>query len=330
MHGPGGSISGPGCDGVLLAALGTPSAPAPAAVRRYLREFLSDPYVIDAPRLPWRLLLELVILPRRAPRVAAAYRSVWTPEGSPLLVTTLCQAAGLERALASLTGRTVPVAAGMRYGEPKLGAALESLVRAGCRRITVLPLFPQESRTTVGSVLAEAARLGRRYPGIELRPVRGYATNTGYVAALASSVREHRRRHGAGRRLLISFHGIPVRYAERGDPYPGQCMATARALVRALGLTPEEWAVAYQSRFGREPWLEPDTVAILESWGRHGISPVDVICPGFAADCLETLEEIGVRARRRYEAAGGGALRLVPALGDRPDHMEALARIVLE
>ncbi len=318
-----------GGSGVMLVALGTPSVPTAPAVRRFLREFLSDPVVVDAPRLPWRVFLETVILPRRARRVASAYRSIWTPEGSPLLVTTLRQATALEETLARRSGRTIPVAAGMRYGEPSLRRALDTLATAGCRRIAVLPLFPQFSGTTTGSVLARLERLRRSRPGLELATVREYATAPGYVEALAASVREHRRAHGPSRRLLVSFHGIPVRYAERGDPYPAQCRQTAEALASALGLAPDEWAMAYQSRFGRQPWLGPDTFEILESWGREGISPVDVICPGFPADCLETLEEIAVRGRDRYLSAGGGSFRFVPALGDRQDHIEALADLAV-
>ena len=298
-------------------------------MRGFLREFLSDPAVVDLPRLPWRLILELVILPRRPARVAAAYRTIWTAGGSPLLRTTLAQARALEAELEDRTGRRVPVAAGMRYGEPSLAAALGLLEREGCRRIVVLPLFPQPSGVTVGSVIRRVRELTADRPGLELRWVEGYAGHDRYIAALAASVRDHWAIRGRSGRLLVSFHGIPTRFVRRGDAYPVWCEETAGRLAGALELGPGDWAMAYQSRFGPGRWLGPDTHELLARWGGEGVESVDVVCPGFPADCLETLEEIGVRARERFVAAGGRELRLVPALGDRPDHVAALADLVL-
>ncbi len=314
--------------GVLLVALGTPGAPTAAAVRRYLRQFLADPRVVEVPRALWRPLLELVVLPLRAPRSAGLYRTIWTQEGSPLAVTGRRQAAGLAARLAAATGSPIPVELGMRYGEPGIGAALRRLAAAGCRRALVLPLYPQYSATTTGSALdAVFGELARWRDVPELRTVRSYATDPGYLDALAASVREHWQRHGRGERLLLSFHGIPRRYAEAGDPYPDECRATATALAPRLGLRADELAVAFQSRFGREEWLQPYTDATLRAWGAEGVATVDVLAPGFAADCLETLEELAIRGAATFREAGGGELRYVPALGDRADHLDALAAL---
>ena len=314
--------------GVLLANLGTPDAPTPGALRRYLRQFLTDPRVVEAPRLLWRPLLELVVLPLRAPRSARLYRAIWTAEGSPLLVTGRRQAAGLAERLERLAGRAVPVELGMRYGEPSLGAGLRRLAATGCRRILVLPLYPQYSATTTASVLdAVGAELARWRDVPEVRWIRSYPTDPGYVSALAASLTEHWDRYGRGERLLLSFHGIPRRYAEAGDPYPAECRATAAALAARLGLAESEITVAFQSRFGREPWVEPYTEDLLQRWGSEGIGSVDVVAPGFAADCLETLEELALRGARTFHEAGGGCLRYVPALGDREDHLKALAAL---
>ena len=326
-HGAMGTTDRPG---VLLVNLGTPEAPTAAAVRRYLRQFLLDRRVVDAPRLPWWLLLNLVILPRRSPRSAALYREVWTPEGSPLLVTTERQASLVQASLSSRRKAPIPVVAGMRYGSPPVAERLRGLQQAGCPLLVILPLFPQYSATTVGSVFdAVAAELAtwRRVP--ELRFISGYAADEGYLEALEASVRDHWKRHGRPSRLLLSFHGLPVRYTEAGDPYPAQCETTARLLAQRLGLDEGSWALAYQSRFGREPWLGPDTAEILEKWGGDGLESVDVLCPGFAADCLETLEEIAVTGRKRFLDAGGGTFRYVPALNVRSDHVDALASLVL-
>ena len=322
--------AGTGCPGILVTNLGTPEEPTPASLRRYLREFLGDPRVVEAPRWLWWLVLNLVVLPLRSRRSAALYRAVWTPEGSPLLVTTRRQVEELQRRLEVLTGSRIAVEAGMRYGEPSVAAALRRLAGSGCSRILVLPLYPQYSATTTGSTFDAVARELSRWRVLpELRTVRSYATDPGYLDALAASIREHWRHHGRGKKLLMSFHGIPRRYAEAGDPYPEECRATATALAQRLELHEGAWALSFQSRFGREPWLRPYTDETLAAWGHAGVGPVDTVCPGFAADCLETLEEMAVTNRRIFEQAGGTGFRYIPALNHRPDHMEALARLAL-
>jgi ferrochelatase len=315
--------------GVLLTNLGTPDAPTPRAVRRYLAEFLGDPRVVEAPRWLWLPILYGIVLAVRPRRSAAAYAKIWWDEGSPLLVIGRRQAAALQKALDARPGAPAKVALAMRYGSPSLEAGLEALHAAGCENLLLLPLYPQYSAATTATTfdrVAEILRGWRRQPA--LRAVTHYHDDPGYIAALADSVRRHWREHGRGRRLLISFHGIPQRYADHGDPYPKQCAATAKRLARALDLAPDDWRLCYQSRFGREPWLQPYTDKTLQAWGREGVKSVDVICPGFSADCLETLEEIAIGNRERFEASGGERLNYIPALNDDPAHIDMLAGLV--
>lgn len=312
--------------GVLLVNLGTPEAPTAPAVRRYLAQFLDDPRVIELPRFKWRPILYGIVLPLRPKRVAEAYRRIWSEEGSPLLSISRRQAAALEARLTERVGTNVKVALGMSYGEPAIPEALDELRRAGVSRVLLLPLYPQYSGSTVASVFdATVAALSglRRVP--ELRTVHGYPVEPGYIDALAASVREYRAAHGSGDLLLFSFHGVPQRYVDNGDPYYCECIWTAQRVAARLGLAEDEWRVTFQSRFGREQWLQPYTDATLESLGQSGLGRVDVICPGFAADCLETLDEIANENRELFEGAGGGALHYIPALNDRADHIEALA-----
>lgn len=313
---------------MLLTNIGSPSAPNTAAVRAYLREFLADPKVVDAPRLPWWLVRNLIILPFRAPRSARLYRSIWTAAGSPLIATSELQATALAAELRSRLGAEVPVALGMRYGRPSIIDAVRELIDWGCRRMSVLPLYPQYSHTTVGTTLAAVASAleGSSAP-MEWRGVEGYPGHRAYVRALAASVREAWKQ-GTPEHLVMSFHGLPQRYADAGDPYPDHCRRTAAELARDLGLEPNRWTLSYQSRFGREPWLRPDTVEVLTDLAATGCEAVDVICPGFATDCLETLEEIALRARETYGQAGGRRFRYIPALNDRSDHISALADLV--
>lgn len=326
---------GPGRDadvtGVVLANLGTPDAPTPSALRRYLRQFLGDPRVVEAPRVLWWLILNLVILTVRPPRSARLYRAIWTDEGSPLLVISRRQAAALQGALRSRAGREIPVEVGMRYGRPSLAEAMRALATRGCSRMLVLPLYPQYSAATTGSTFdAVGAELARWRNLPEVRGVRSYHDHPAYLRALAASVREAWAESGPPRKLLLSFHGIPQRYADAGDPYPSECRRTALLLAAELGLERRRWTLCFQSRFGRERWLTPYTDLALEALGRKGLDRVDVVCPGFAADCLETLEEIAVTDRELFEEAGGTGYRYIPALNDRPDHVEALADIVEE
>ena len=317
--------------GVLIANLGTPDAPTPKALRRYLRQFLLDPRVIELPRPLWWAILHFAVLPFRPRKSAALYRKVWTPEGSPLLVISRRQQAALAAELARLAGEPVPVALGMRYGNPSLPGALRELAEKGCSRIVLLPLYPQYSAVTTGSTFDAAAEELTRWRWVpELRTVHHYFDRPAYVEALAAAVREAWQREPPGERLLFSFHGIPQRYADAGDPYPRHCRETARLAAARLGLPRERWVVSFQSLFGREEWLRPYTDQTIRQLAADGVRRLDVVCPGFSADCLETIEEIDEENRAVFLAAGGERYRYVPALNDRPDHVRALAELALE
>ncbi|HET9485299.1 MAG TPA: ferrochelatase [Xanthomonadales bacterium] len=315
--------------GVLVVNLGTPEAPTPGAVRRYLAEFLADPRVIEAPRALWWLILHGVILRIRPARSARKYAMVWTPDGSPLLVLTRELTARLARALDPDGERPLEVAYAMRYGEPSIPRVLRAMRARGLRRLLVLPLYPQYSGTTTGSVFdAIADELSRWRFVPELRFVQGYHDDEAWVAALAASVRAHWASTPRGERLLFSFHGIPQRYFDAGDPYFCACQASARKVAERLGLAASEWLVSFQSRVGREPWLRPYTDETLVRLAREGVRSVDVACPGFAVDCLETLEEIAIENRDAFLAAGGERYAYVPALNAGDDHVAALAALV--
>ena len=316
------------CDGILLVNLGTPAAPTASAVRRYLSEFLSDPRVVEIPRALWLPILYGVILLVRPARSARKYAEIWTAEGSPLAVHTARQAALLRPALES----SAPlVEHAMRYGEPDIGGALDRLRAAGCDRILVVPLYPQYAASTTASTLdAVCGWLAKARNTPEVRFVKHFHDHPAYVAALAALLRRHWERHGRGDRLVMSFHGLPRFALERGDPYHCECHATARLLAEALGLGDKEYVVTFQSRFGRAEWLQPYTEPTLMALAREGARRVDVICPGFVSDCLETLEEIGIGARAAYLASGGGEFRLLPCLNESPEWIAALARICTE
>lgn len=309
---------------VLLVNLGTPDAPTPAAVRRYLAEFLHDWRVVDLSRWLWCPALHGVILPWRARKVARTYAAIWGEDGSPLLALSRKLADGLQAALPEVTVRLA-----MRYGNPSLPMVLRELHDAGLGRLIVLPLYPQYSATTSASVFdAVAKELAgwRCVPVLDF--VADYHRDAGWVAAVAASIRAHRAAHGSGEKLLFSFHGIPQRYADAGDPYPAQCLASAKAIAAALGLRDDQWRLAYQSRFGREPWLQPYTDHTLEALARDGVKRVDVVCPGFAVDCIETLEEIAVENADIFRRAGGETLGYIPCLNDEPAHVDALAALL--
>lgn len=311
--------------GVLLVNLGTPDRPTVPAIRRYLREFLSDPRVVETPRAMWLPILYGFILPLRPRNLVHAYASIWTSEGSPLLAIGRAQQAALQRRL----GEDTPVALAMRYGRPSIGDALDTLLAQGVRHLVVLPLYPQYSATTTASVydaLFTALKHRRWIP--ELRTLSGYHDDAGYIDALAASVQRHWDRHGRGEHLLMSFHSIPLRYFQAGDPYYCFCQKTARLLANALHLADGQWSVGFQSRVGRARWLSPYTDARITELARHGVRTLDVICPGFAADCLETLEEVAQRYARDFRAAGGETLRYIPALNADPAHIEALASLI--
>lgn len=313
--------------GVILANLGTPDAPTPAAVRRYLREFLSDGRVIEVPRLVWFFILRLFILPFRPKRVAHAYASIWADD-SPMRTTLLAQVAGTRERLARrLPAHDITVLPAMSYGQPALRAALEAL--AGCDELVVLPLFPQCSATSTGPVYDQVAQWllrQRNLPSVQM--IRGYATHPAYVEALAASIEAHWAVHGRADKLLFSYHGIPQPYADKGDPYPVQCRATTEAVVRRLGLADEAWAMSFQSRFGLQEWVKPYIDALLREWGAGGVASVQVICPAFSADCLETLEEIAVENRDVFVEAGGQRYEYVPALNAEPAHLDMIADII--
>jgi len=314
--------------GVLLVNLGTPDAPTPEAIRRYLREFLSDRRVVDLPRALWLPLLHGVILPLRPRKLVPQYARIWRPDGSPLLAITREQRQALAAQLEADGGGTLVVEA-MRYGQPSIRTGLAELQRAGATRVIVLPLYPQYSETTTESAFdAVAAALYALGWQPELRVVRDYHDDARYIDALAQSVREHQAEHGRADRLLMSFHGIPQRYVDRGDPYGTQCEATARRLAAALELRDFDWQLAYQSRVGGAAWLGPYTDVVIRQLAHEGVRTLDVICPGFSVDCLETLDEIAIRYRELFVAAGGQALRYVPALNARPAHIDALAGLV--
>ncbi len=308
--------------GVLLVNLGTPDAATPAAVRRYLREFLSDPRVIELPRWIWLPMLHGYILRTRPAKSARAYREIWTEQGSPLLLHTRDIAASIQEKLSARFSAAVNVEVGMSYGNPSIPNALQRMYDQSVRRIIVLPLYPQYSATTTASVFDALSRhLSRRRWVPELHFVNHYHDANGYISALASSVRDFWDMQGRGERLLMSFHGLPEQTLSDGDPYHCQCWKTARLLASALELNDEEWQLSFQSRVGRLPWLKPYTEDTLAQWGQEKAGKIDVICPGFSVDCLETLEEIEIRYSKEFLANGGGELRYIPALNAREDHV---------
>jgi ferrochelatase len=322
--------------GVLLVNLGTPDAPTPAAVRRYLYEFLTDTRVIEIPMIAWRPLLHGVILRTRPARSAARYREVWTKEGSPLLVhsqqqrTLLLGYLGQRLKAAGLPADLCPVELGMRYGNPSIAAALAKLAAANVTKLLVLPLYPQYAASTTASAfdaVADALRSVRRVPA--LRFVDAYHDDPGYIKALARNVHDDWMRHGRPDHLVMSFHGVPRRTLDAGDPYHCHCHKTARLLATELGLEPAQWTLAFQSRFGRAQWLTPYTSATLQKLGKAGLGRVDVVCPGFVSDCLETLEEIAIEGRDLFIKAGGAQLHVIPCLNAHPAWINALADLAM-
>lgn len=311
---------------VLLVNLGTPDAPTPTAVRRYLAEFLSDKRVIETPRWLWWPILHGVILRVRPARSAHAYASIWTEQGSPLLAHSRELTAKLRDAFAS-AGVRVDLA--MRYGNPSLRETIARLQAEGVRRLLVLPLYPQYSAASTGSAFDAATRAlqAQRWPP-ELRFINDYHDDPRYIDALAASVQAYWREHGRAQKLLLSFHGLPQRCIEAGDPYLDQCRATTALLRAKLGLTADECALGFQSRVGREVWIKPYTEELLDRWPGEGMRRIQVLCPGFAVDCLETLEEIAIRDRARFVAAGGESLEYIPALNAGQAHVDTLAALI--
>jgi ferrochelatase len=310
--------------GILLINLGTPDSPSPRDVKRYLKEFLWDPRVVEMPRLLWWPILNGMILTTRPRRSARAYAKIWKDEGSPLLVHTLAQTEALQQ----LMDNGVKVVPAMRYGNPSIGSGLKELQAAGCRRVLVFPLYPQYSATTTASAFdAVVSELKQQRVIPELRLLNQYYDDPGYIQALAESIQTYQAEHGKPDKLVFSYHGLPQRYADAGDPYALQCEETSRALAKAMELDDEEWIHSYQSRMGREPWLAPATADSLRELADRGSRHVQVACPGFAADCLETLEEIAMENREVFLQSGGGKYEYIPCLNESEAHMQALAEL---
>ena len=316
--------------GLLLTNLGTPDEPTPKALRRYLRQFLSDDRVVEIPRIAWWLILYGIILNVRPRKSAAKYRTIWTTEGSPLRVHTERLSKMLKAYLHERGFDDIEVAFGMRYGNPSIEAGLDHLASRGCDRILVLPLYPQYAASTTASTfdaVSDWARTVRNLPAIDF--MRNFHDHPRYIAALAASVREHCEREGGKPDLLLmSFHGLPQYTLREGDPYHCECLKTGRLLGEALGLAPEAYRVTFQSRFGRAQWLKPYTGETLAQLGSRKLKRLDVICPGFVGDCLETLEEIAMEGRETYQHAGGGAYSYIACLNERDDWLHALVDMV--
>lgn len=312
---------------VVLVNLGTPDAPTAPAVRRYLKQFLSDSRVVEIPKAVWWFILNGIILPIRAKKSAEKYASIWTNEGSPLRRHTEKQALLLQGYLGE-RGHRVKVAYAMRYGSPSVPEVLEQLKKDGCDRILVVPAYPQYSGTTTASIydaLFSHLRLTRNLP--ELRIIKHYHDDVGYIRALAQSVHAHWEKNGRPNLLVMSFHGVPKRTLMLGDPYHCECYKTARLLASELGLTQDQYLVTFQSRFGKAEWLQPYTAPTLQKLAKEGVNRVDVMCPGFTSDCLETLEEIAMEARHDFLTAGGKEFHYIPCLNDSPDWIHAMASL---
>ncbi|HEX6322488.1 MAG TPA: ferrochelatase [Vicinamibacterales bacterium] len=316
--------------GVVLLQLGTPDAPTAPALRRYLRQFLGDRRVIDLNRVLWWLILNLAVLPRRPKRSAELYRRIWTAEGSPLLVTARAQAAGLAAALEARLGERMPVAVAMRYGEPSTSRAVEELLAQGVDRLIAFPMYPQYASATTGSSLEELFTvLGRLRVVPSVRVVPPYFDDPAHIEALRAVTAESLARLPfEPERVLVSFHGLPARYVAEGDPYQTHCEATVERLAAAMGWPREKILLVYQSLFGREVWLQPYADVTLKALPSQGVSRVAVMCPGFTADCLETIEEMGMTNRELFLGSGGSEYHLVPCLNDHPAWIDAMASIV--
>jgi ferrochelatase len=315
--------------GVLITNLGTPQAPTAKALRPYLKQFLWDPRVVEVPRPLWWMILNGIILNVRPKRSAEAYREVWTERGSPLLFHTQDQSDKLRAVLQAQYGDHIMVDFAMRYGQPSIDSALDRMANAGVRKLIVLPLYPQYSAATTGSTfdaIADNFKQRRWLP--DFRFVSHYHDNTGYIDAIAASISAHWAEHGRADKLILSYHGMPQRYLEQGDPYHCECHKTTRLVAEKLGLTAGEYMTSFQSRFGREPWLQPYTDDTLKGLPSQGVKSVQVICPGFSSDCLETIEEIGGENREYFMEAGGERYEYIPCLNAEETHIKLMADIV--
>jgi ferrochelatase len=322
------SAGAAGKTAVLLINLGTPEAPTAPALRKYLKQFLWDPRVVELPRALWWLVLNLVILNTRPKQSAEKYAKIWMPEGSPLKVHTERQAKLMRGYLGQSGQGDIVVEWAMRYGAPSVASALDRLKSAGCTRILIVPLYPQYSVSTTASALDAVNAWSRRNPqAAEIVTIESFHQDAGYVAALAASINAYWMDYGRPDKLVMSFHGLPKVSIERGDPYYGQCLESGRLVAAALGLKEDDYAITFQSRFGPAEWLQPYTQATLEALGRDGVRRIDVVCPGFVSDCLETLEEIAMECKTAFIAAGGMEFRYIPCLNERHEWIEALAAL---
>ncbi len=315
---------------VILVNLGSPAAPESPAIKKFLSQFLSDRRVVELPALLWRPLLRAVILPLRVKRLVHSYRKIWTEDGSPLTAMTLRQTRLLQATLRADFPQ-LHVQHAMTYGTPAIADVIKNMRAQGIEDIALIPLYPQYSGTSTGAVYDQLAALIQRSRFVpDVRVLRQYYEREDYIAALAQSVSEHWALHGRGEKLLFSFHGIPQFCVDKGDPYFAQCQQTAQAVATSLSLSSAQWGVCFQSRFGRATWLQPYTDSVLQQLPSAGVRSVDLLCPSFAADCLETLEEIEIGSRAIFLAAGGERFSRIACLNDHPRHIEMLANIVQE
>jgi ferrochelatase len=321
----------PARTGILLVNLGTPDAPTAKAVRPYLKEFLSDPRVVEIPRAIWWLILNGIILNTRPKKSAAKYAKIWMPEGSPLRVHTAKQTVLLQGYLGQRTRAPFVVDYAMRYGNPSIAGAMQKLKAQNCQRILVVPMYPQYAASSSGTVFdmvfAEVQQM-RNTPA--LRTIRNFHDNPGYIKALANNINDYWMKNGRPEKLVMSFHGLPQFSLDKGDPYHCECHKTGRLLAQELGLQPGQYFISFQSRFGKAEWLKPYTTATLKELGKQKTKRVDVVCPGFVADCLETLEEIAMEGKEDFLQAGGGEYHYIPCLNERNDWMHALTDLVMD
>lgn len=317
--------------GILLTNTGTPDAPTPKAVRRYLREFLSDKRVVQIPRVIWLPILYGLVLTLRPRRSAKLYEKIWTPAGSPMRVIMQKMAGLLQQKLETSSNINIGgVEIGMNYGQPSIQQGLDNLRKKGVDKIIILPLFPQYSNTTTASTFDRATHALKKWPTLlKLSIIRDYATHHDYIRTLASSIRHHWEKNGTSEHLLISFHGIPERFVQAGDPYAMQCEQTANLLADELKLPKEKWTLCYQSQFGYDKWLKPSTQVLFTELPKRSIKMIDIVCPGFSVDCLETLEEVLIKGKEIFHQAGGESFRYISALNDSQIHIDMLANLIM-
>jgi ferrochelatase len=315
--------------GILITNLGTPDAPKKTELKRYLKEFLSDPRVVEVPRLIWWMILNLVILNIRPRRSAKAYSTVWTERGSPLMFHTHDQAEALRNKLQEQYGEGLALDFAMRYGTPSVDSVITKMLNQGIKKLVVLPLYPQYCASTTASTFdAVAASLAKQRLIPELRFINHYHDFPAYIQAVADKIRAHWQTHGRADKLIFTYHGIPKRYLLNGDPYHCECHKTSRLLAENLGLKESEYLVSFQSRFGREEWLQPYTDKTLMALPKDGVKSVQLVCPGFSSDCLETIEEIGIENRDYFLEAGGERYEYITALNAEPAHIDMLATLL--